>query len=509
MSLKPINLTSLIHAKNTLSSDVEVNNYLDFFGINTDLNDSNNKMKRSELDDLKKLHENLLSNTGENLRDSIKISEGYFLGYKIPQINEEFDLLRFGTKYIINIEIKSISTYEKIKKQLLRKKYYLSFLEKEIHLFTYVSSTNKLYRLGNDENITEVDLVILYNMLLQQQLDIILNVDNLFNPLNYLVSPFNSTKKFMEEKYFLTQQQNNIKRDIIGIIKNSNSNFISITGSAGTGKTLLTYDIAKTLLMQNMRVLILHCAKLNSGQFLLKNDYQWNIQMARPGLSEDFSNYDLIIIDEAQRMTSHQLKTIYDKVKLIVVNCIFSYDQKQCLHDSESFQNISEQVKEIIHNNKPFKLTNKIRTNEEIASFIKSFFNEKKQKNINASYSNIELCYFQERKQVMAFLEHMSTNNWTVPRYTDGRTTTFQYEEYQLHYGENTHEIIGQEYDNVVAVVDEHYAYCTKGNLAHMGGGYYSMTKMLFQIMTRARKKLYIVIINNEEMLKRCLEILN
>ena len=33
--------------------------------------------------------------------------DGYFVGYTIPQISKEFDLLRFGEESVINIEIKS------------------------------------------------------------------------------------------------------------------------------------------------------------------------------------------------------------------------------------------------------------------------------------------------------------------------------------------------------------------------------------------------------------------
>ena len=38
---------------------------------------------------------------------------------------------------------------------------------------------------------------------------------------------------------------------------------------------------------------------------------------------------------------------------------------------------------------------------------------------------------------------------------------------------------------------------------------YYSQRQMLYQIITRTRKKLHIVIIDNEVMLDRCIDILN
>lgn len=76
---------------------------------------------------------------------------------------------------------------------------------------------------------------------------------------------------------------------------------------------------------------------------------------------------------------------------------------------------------------------------------------------------------------------------------------------------DNAHTVIGQEFDNVAAVVDKHFFYkenrlSTKN---YINKPYYHPTKMLFQIISRTRIKLNLVIINNPEILTRCLEILN
>ena len=68
-------------------------------------------------------------------------------------------MLRFGQKCILNIELKSKSTEDKIKKQLIRNKYYLSFIGRKIYAFTYVSESQELYFLQDDEKIekTKID----------------------------------------------------------------------------------------------------------------------------------------------------------------------------------------------------------------------------------------------------------------------------------------------------------------------------------------------------------------
>lgn len=52
------------------------------------------------------------------------------------------------------------------------------------------------------------------------------------------------------------------------------------------------------------------------------------------------------------------------------------------------------------------------------------------------------------------------------------------------------------------------FAYDGGGDLIYRGDAYYAPTKMLFQNITRARKRVNLVIIENQEVLNRCLSIL-
>ena len=60
------------------------------------------------------------------------------------------------------------------------------------------------------------------------------------------------------------------------------------------------------------------------------------------------------------------------------MKCIFSFDEKQYLRNDEKSRDMAGQISEIL--TQPiYRLTDKIRTNKEIASFIKPLFdrNEK------------------------------------------------------------------------------------------------------------------------------------
>jgi len=489
--MKHINIISLTQAFDTLERE-EYKNLLVYHEI---------EVKDAEVNDLKSLITIL------NYREGIKsIFNQFYVGYKIPQISKEFDLLRFGENYIINIELKNSSTEERILKQLKQNRYYLSFLNKKIYNFTFVENLKKLYRL-NENVLEEADFINLAKLLYEQKVSNINDIDTLFNPSDYLVSPFNSTKNFVENKYFLTHHQESVKVKIIDILKdNTKANFFAVIGGAGTGKTLLTYDIAKEIINKVEKVLVIHCGYLNNGQKALNSNYNWKIIEIKNYKNYELSDFDLIIVDEVQRIYSKQLEDIVKKIQESNGNCIFSYDKVQILSTWEEKNDIDNKINEI-PSIKSYKLSEKIRTNKEIASFIKMLFNKKRNK-LELSKENIEINYFNNDVDAKEFLETLSSQNWEVLRFTPSQYNNEKHEKSALSTSETSHGIIGQEFDSVAVTIDECFFYNKDGKLQYKCVSYYHPVKMLFQNITRTRKKVHVVIINNPEILNRCLSIL-
>lgn len=488
---KPINLLSLVQAKNSLS-DSAFENFKSHHLL---------EFRDREVDALPSLI-SCLTESG----CSIANLDDFVVGYKIPQIGKEFDLLRFGCEYIINIELKNTSTKEKIKRQLTRNKYYLSFAGFKTCHYTYLPESGLFFKLCESGEIEEVEITELATLLKEQVLLKEQSFDNFFNPTNYLVSPFNSTQRFLAGEYFLTHQQEEVSDVICGhLMERSESGFVSLTGGAGTGKTLLVYHVAKIALRVGKKVLVIHCGMLNAGHVKLISD-SWDIVQIRDYKSRNISEYDLVVIDEAQRLYIEQFENIAHEVVANHKLCIFSFDKLQTLATHEDRLDIESRIS-ILGPISTHSLSEKIRSNKEIADFIDMLFNRHRNYQIRGG-KNIHIKYFSTSKDASAYIDSLNTKEWQLLRFTPSRFNVEHHEAYFNRETPTSHAIIGQEFDNVVVVIDELFSYHESGQLIYSGKSYYHPRKMLFQNITRARKKLLIIIINNEELLERCVAIL-
>lgn len=489
--MKPINLLSLTQAYRSLRIEI-FEEYTKLYKI---------EIKNSEVDDVGSLVQKLMS--GQPRRE---IFEGYYVGYKIPQIGKEFDLLRFGANYNVNIEVKSDCDEEKMLRQLLRNKYYLSYLGMPLHNISFSSLNGEFYRLREDGALDHCDLKEIVKILSEQEVEISKSISERFQPSNYLVSPFNSPEKFLSGEYFLTSQQENFKTQAMQrLAQGGQATFLSLTGSAGTGKTLLAYDIIAELIKSGRSPLIVHCGNLNSGQHQL-TEAGWAIIPVKGLRYCDLTRFDTILLDEAQRIRPHQFSSLVDHVQATSGKCIFSFDRSQTLADYETRNNVSAQI-DAIPGIVSYALSEKIRTNKEIATFIKGFFNPSRGLK-TPDTGNIEIHFFATSNDAKEYMSTLNEAEWRILRFTPSQYNNEHHESYSSRESSTSHEVIGQEFDGVVVVVDQFFTYNAQGNLAYTGPTYYQPVKMLFQNMTRARTKLKIVVINNPNILLACLNIL-
>lgn len=457
-------------------------------------------LKKDEAKTLKVLCDLLMSKS-----DRFCIYSGYFVGYTIPQISKEFDLLRFGDDLVVNIELKGELDedikYEKIIDQMRKNYYYLKFLNKPLKLYTYVEN-DYIYKYNPEvEEITIIDAEELIDVLKNQKINTNINPDDEFIPSNYLISPFNKTKNFIKGEYFLTPHQENIKNEIIQKLQDDTCSFFCISANAGTGKTLLVYDIAKTYINKNKNILIIHSGKLNNGHELLKIKYGWNLvsisSITDCTIEKNLHDKDFIIIDEAQRTRQWQLKLLVEFCIKNNKQIIFSYDTKQYLSNGENndinnylLENYSDLD---IH---LYKLTNRIRTNKNMASFILNLM-KKGYSNDNLDYQNISIEYFDDYRDVKQYIDSLTTQfNWQAITFTSSQYNHESLKLISLMCHTNAHDVIGQEFEKVVLVMNDTFFYDSFGKL-QCQKNYYSAMGMLYQIVTRVVSELKIIVLDN------------
>lgn len=450
-------------------------------------------------------------------------TDDFLFGYTIPQINKEFDLLRFGKNYNVNVELKSDTTVDKQQDQLRKNHFYLNFLSAPTKYFSFspVLSSFIEYRPETDEFI-QVDNSYFKSIILQQEVykyDVD-DANNLFDIKNYLVSPFNDIGRFLADKYFLTSHQLEIVKNIMG--SSDEERLFGIKGNPGTGKSLLIYHIAKLLGRNGKKVAIIHGANLNDGQNEL-NTNNFNIFPIRnfDYILNNSGRYDFIIIDEAQRLRenikSHQLTTLCDVMISSASKFIVSVDGKQILSKEENSNNATLLFDFIGQHGKVFSLKDKFRTNPMLSSFIQLLLKRpKKLVPISNKDKNISIKFFYNRNEANEYLRLKDEGDeWVVLNYTkSGKRFPRAEEELDkmCDYGYNSHRVIGQEFNNVVVPMDNSFYYEEKifhdqkkgtskaYRLLQTSKSYYPLDKMLYQNLTRTREKLEIVIIENEKL---------
>ena len=298
----------------------------------------------------------------------------FYYSYTMLKLGKEYDLLRVADDYIVNIELKSGNVSDDaIRKQLIQNRYYLSTLGKTVYFYTYISGQDRLVRLSNSGRLVDSSFEELSLALENQDGIYTGDVEELFKEDKYLISPVTDPGRFLRQEYFLTFQQRDIRKQILKNISDGHM-LQGFTGLPGTGKTILLYDIAMHLSDRNPVCLFhfgSHRAELEQlDQRLKRIDFYYCDKKTIPEVRKEYS---AICIDEGHGMGTEAFNRILEYSRLWQAPIIISYDNVDCISEYER-RGIGAPVFENRDDFKGFKLTNRIRLNNELSTFLRAFF---------------------------------------------------------------------------------------------------------------------------------------
>lgn len=431
--------------------------------------------------------------------------DGFFPDFSIPNIGKEFDLLKITSEFILNIELKSGNKTQKdLLDQLLKNQFYISKIYDSAYYFTYYAESHILYKLENDKLVeADVNELIKY---LSVPYDREANIQSIFSPEQFLVSPFNDTEKFLNHEYIFSSSQISHKDNIINSPYNT-----FIMGGPGTGKTLLTYDLAHDY-MKDKKVVIFHGGNLNPGHMKLRTNgftirpiKEFALLLENAPLLKSF---DVIILDEVQRFNENDvenlLNTFHGKV-------ILSGDPAQTLSNNEFGKKLADKNDYLpnfinTHQLCLVKLNNKFRSNQSIYEFIKGFIDQKYPvKSHMIDGRNISVSYFDNQSLALEYAHALKKESHILTLPSSIKTVDL-YTPYKVF--DTSFKVIGQEFDAVTLIIGDNITYGPKGKLMSTGT-YYNSALSLIQNITRTRKYINLIIVNNGSIFSRVMSILN
>lgn len=500
LKAKLLNLGSLIQVNNTGDTDLKRSMIkLCDYG---NLCQKTRKIHDLEIVDLISFSENTIEYLNEEQK------EGYLLNYIINDgISEQFDILRFSEDAVVNVELKHKIPPEgksEILDQLMRHSFLLSVVSEKIFVFTYVREENKLYSLDSSNNLIETSFESLAKILPYDYSKI--NPLELVDMTKMIISPYSNSDDFKEHRYFLTSKQKPIRDSIFA----SDANKIGIIGGPGTGKSLVLFDLAKSYIDIGKKVLIVFCAPITDYMSISERigiSVKPIANVARDW--NQLNVYDVILVDEAQRLWKDNFNHF---LNLEDKKVIFSTDHQQTLHSAEINLNVENCLKEHC-SVEIYKLSQKVRSNPEMASFILKLLNLRARSIQPYDYSNVRVVYFSDKETAKKFIKSAVNNeNYTSIELTEylTKTTRTLKRKKTFKLSTDVHSAIGREYDNVLVPMDEHFEYDENARLVSKYDEYYpyNESRCIFEALTRVKKELLLVIIRNPSLYKTIQEIL-
>ncbi len=395
-----------------------------------------------------------------------------FYSFQILRLGKEFDLLQVKENQIVNIELKSGAVSEDaIRRQLIQNRYYLAILGRPVRSYTYISSQNRLVRLTNHDHIVEAEWEQLCAELQEKSADFSGDLEDLFQAEWYLISPLTQPERFLKKEYFLTAQQKDIERQILKSIRIKRGGYYHFSGLPGTGKTLLLYDIAMKLSGRQM-VCMIHCGASGQEWKRLHERLRRIVWVSDSQITAEMrlDEYETVLVDEAHLLDKETLENIVEAAGKRPV--IFTSDCEDQLSPEEVDQSVKLGIAKLPEI-QTFRLTNRIRTNEEISSFVQNMMHIPDYKS-GRRFPHVTVFYANDDQEAANLIQDAKKQGYQ--RLLES-------------------EVAEKAYDSVAIILDGNYFYDSKKYLRSKK----RTVRNLFHQLNSAKEKLMLIVKNNEQ----------
>ena len=434
--------------------------------------------------------------------------DGFVFSYHIPRISCEFDLLKIGESSIIDIELKSQRVGdEKLIRQMRRNAYYLSFLGKETCAICYVSSDDEWYEL-EDDRLRQMSWDEACSKLAAVRAHEPTDYDALFIPSRYLVSPIVNYERFAAGEYFLSDQQEDAKKRVMACSGSDCSGGVVVVGGAGTGKTLLLFDVAKSVARKTgKRAAIFYGARLSDPHqsFNEKSD-EIVILHAKRLQDADVTRYGFVGFDEAHRMYPKQFEAAMGRVKAAGLPFMVTLDSRQSMSRQEDASAVEEIAKGLVPSERYYNLGKKFRTNKVVADFVEAFVFGRRLH--LSSAEGIDVVFAESEAEAKAQANRFRESGYQLIAMSPSKSKGSFLNTLLLDGCPSTHNVIGLEYDKVVMIVS--HVSMRDSKLCDEGYPDPNLmpTRLLYQGLTRARDAIALVVLSDWDVYQRAVELI-
>ena len=453
----------------------------------------------------------------------IRCLDGFYFSYTIEHISKEFDLLKLSSDAgcVLNIELKSEAVEEeRIRKQLEQNRYYLSHISRTILSYTYVMETDTLYYCNDRGFLRECGIDELARALRRPALQDYIgeNIRECFRAQDYLISPVKNPEKFLTGRYFLTNQQFDFRRQILETFQDYEKSLkeikdfrepegpdhseevpvVSLTGGAGTGKTLLMLDLAVEL-SRKKRVMFLHGGPLREGhreidrrlhKVSIQSGTDWTLSVPQDsGALAVLRDYSFLLVDEANRLPSETIVRLIEAAAGLRIPAVFSYDPHTILGAIPRMEDAEAVI--AAHETMQLELSGNIRINRPIYSFLRALFYQKDAAP-HSDYSCIDILYASDRHEEQLLTSYCRARGYKlIPENSESFRSG---------------EIISQEFDRVLMVLDSRFYYDETLRLCADSSADMALP-LLYEGLSRAKEKLCLLVVGNKTLFEQLLAI--